>query len=239
MTSLTAKSWDRTLRALRAYHSYEVIGLETFPRHGAVLVASTHSLATYENFLLGSMALDVLGRRPYILADDLIFKVPVVGTALREVGVVPGKRDAALEILGRGDLLGLGPGGMREALRSSRRKYEFDWDGRMGFVWVAMTAGVPIVLAACPSADDIYTVADLPVTSWMYDRYHLPLPLFRGLGPTLVPRPVKLRHVLGEPILSDVPPDRVTEDHVRAHHAYVCERMRALMQHARALSGLA
>ncbi len=99
MPSLTAKSWDRTLRALRRYHSYEVVGLETFPRHGPVLVASTHSLATYENFMLGSMALDVLGRRPYILADDLLFQLPVVGSALREVGVVPGKRGAAVEIL--------------------------------------------------------------------------------------------------------------------------------------------
>ena len=238
MPSLTAKSWDRTLRALRAYHSYEVVGLETFPRRGPVLVASTHSLATYENFMLGSVALDAFGRRPYILADDLLFRIPIVGSTLREVGVVPGKRDAAVEILRRGDLLGLGPGGMREALRSSRRKYEFDWEGRMGFVWVALQAGAPIVLAACPSADDIYSVADLPVTPWAYERFHVPLTLFRGLGPTLVPRPVKLWHVLSEPIFCDVDPRAVTETVVEEHYERLVARMHTLMQQAREIGGL-
>ena len=94
----------------------------------------------------------------------------------------------------------------------------------------------PIMLAACPSADDIYSVADTQITPWMYDQYHLPLPLFRGLGPTIMPRPVKLIHVLSEPIFNDTPPDEVTEEHVKAHHAYLVERMRELMASARALS---
>ena len=51
--SLTTRSWDRAIRLLRRYHNYEVVGVESFPRTGRVLVASTHSLATYENFMLG------------------------------------------------------------------------------------------------------------------------------------------------------------------------------------------
>ncbi|PRP93231.1 hypothetical protein ENSA5_44080 [Enhygromyxa salina] len=226
------------MRLLRAYHSYEVVGLSSFPRSGPALVASTHSLATYENFMLGSTALDVLGRRPIILADDLAFKLPPVGDALRDIGIWPGKRDKAVEILRRGGLLGLGPGGMREALRGTSRKYSFDWEGRYGFVWVAMQTGAPIILAACPAADDIFDVAELELTEKFYARYHLPLPVFRGLGPTLIPRPVKLWHVFDEPILSDVPPDEVSEAHVLEHHAYLVERMHALMARAKEISGL-
>lgn len=226
------------MRFLRAYHSYEIVGVEYIPRSGPMLVASSHSLATYENFLMGSAALDTFGRKPYILADDLLFRIPVVGTALREVGIVPGKRDAAMEILRRGDLLGLGPGGMRESLRGRRDKYTFDWTGRYGFVWVAMLTGAPIVLAACPAADDIYDVYDSSLTPKVYQKYHLPLPFFRGVGPTWVPRPVKLRHFVDKPIYSDVPPDQVTEEHVRAHHEYLVGRMHQLMAHAVEVCGL-
>ncbi|WP_244923727.1 1-acyl-sn-glycerol-3-phosphate acyltransferase [Enhygromyxa salina] len=237
-TRLTTRAWDRAMRMLRAYHSYEVVGLSAFPRSGPVLVASTHSLATYENFLLGSVALDVLGRRPIILADDLLFKLPVVGDAMRDIGVWPGKREAAIEILNSGGLLGLGPGGMREALRPSTRRYTFDWDGRLGFVWIALLTGAPIVLAACPAADDIFDVVDLQLTADFYKRHHFPLPLFRGVGPTLIPRPVKLWHVFEAPIISEIDPSEVTEAHVIEHHAYLCERMHDLMQRAVELSGL-
>lgn len=232
------KSWQRTLGFLRTYHRYEVVGMEYLPRRGPILVASTHSLATYENFLLGEVGQEVLGRRPYILADDLMFRVPVLGTALRMMSIVPGKRPEAMDILRRGDLLGLGPGGMREGLRGSSQRYQFDWEGRYGFVWVAMKTGTPVTLAACPGADDIYTVLDTQLTPWMYQQYHLPLPLFHGLGPTIMPKPVKLIHVLSEPIFNDTPPDEVTEDHVKAHHAYLVERMHELMRYACELSGL-
>ena len=237
--SRTARSWQRAMRFLRRYHSYKVVGLETFPRSGPVLVASTHSLATYENFLLGSMTLDALGRKPYILADDLMFRNPTIGGMLRDIGIVPGKRDAALDILRRGDLLGLGPGGMREALRGPGQKYTFDWTGRKGFVWVALKTGTPIVLAACPAADDIFHVYESELTPKMYQKYHLPLPFFRGLGPSLVPRPVKLWHVLGAPIFSDIDPDEVTEEIVEEYHASLVSEMHRLMQRAMQISGLA
>ncbi len=236
--SFTAKSWDRAMRLLRRYHRYEVVGVEHFPRSGSVLVASTHSLATYENFMLGSVCAESLGRRPTILVDDLVFKLPAVGPSLREIGLEPGKRERAIEILNAGGIIGLGPGGMREALRSSKDKYTFSWEGRYGFVKVAMMAGAPIVLAACPRADDIYDVADIELTPEFYKRYHFPLPLFRGLGPTLAPRPIKLWHVMSQPILSEVPPEEVTQEAVEAHYTYLCERMQELMDRACRISGI-
>lgn len=229
---MIAARWDAAMRALRRYHGYEVIGAERVPRSGGVLVASTHSLATYENFMLGSVSTELLGRRPLIVGDDLFFRIPVLRDAAREIGLVTRNRESVIEMLRNGEIIGLGPGGMREAIRSSRDKYRFDWTGRLGFVWVSMLAGVPIVLAACPGADDIYTVYNSPLTAFAYRRFKLPLPLFRGVGPTPWPRPVKLLHVLDEPIAPPVPPSKVTEDVVVKHHAYVVERMQALMDRA-------
>ena len=42
-----------------------------------------------------------------------------------------------------GELVGLAPGGAREALFD--RKLEVDWAGREGFAQVALLAGVPII----------------------------------------------------------------------------------------------
>jgi hypothetical protein len=231
-----AEQWDRAMRWLREYHRYEVVGAEHVPVVGPAVVASTHSLATYENFMLGSFSLDQIGRRPYILADDLMFRVPWIGDGFRSINVVPGRRGAAQELLASGELVGLGPGGMREAVRSSHRKYEFDWRDRLGFVWVSLLAGAPIILAACPTADEIYTVYETRATNWFYQRFHLPLPLFRGRGPTPLPRPVKLVHVIDRPIPPPVAPDQVSDEVVRNHHCYVVERMHELMVRALSIS---
>jgi hypothetical protein len=142
---------------------------------------------------------------------------------------MPRSRENVIEMLRAGEIVGLGPGGMRDSLRGHRDRYRFDWSGRLGFVHVAMTAGVPIVLAACPSADDIYTVYSTALTRWAYDRLKIPLPLFRGVGPTPLPRPVKLRHFIGEPIYPPVPPDQVDDRVVERHHQYVVGKMRELM----------
>ena len=233
MTSTFVQRWDALMRFLREYHQYEVVGGEHVPRSGPALVASTHSLATYENLMLGSLSLEGLGRRPYIVGDDLMFKLPWLGAKLREVGMIPRDRASAVELLRQGEIVGLGPGGMREALRSSDDKYRFDWAGRLGFVWVSMMSGAPIIVGACPTADDIYTVYRNPLTPWLYKRFKLPLPLFRGRGPTPLPRPVKIVHYISEPIPPPaIAPEDVSEEDVVRHHERVSERMRELVDEA-------
>ena len=228
-----AERWDALWRWLREYHQYEVVGGEHVPQVGPALVASTHSLATYENLMMASMSLDILGRRPFIVGDDLMFKVPWLGDRLREVRMIPRDRQTAVDLLRRGEIIGLGPGGMREALRSSEERYRFDWSGRLGFVWVSIASGAPIIVGACPAADDIYTVYKNPLTPWLYQRFKLPLPVFRGRGPTPLPRPVKIVHYLAEPIPPPViAPDDIRDEDVERHHALVTERMRTLVDQA-------
>lgn len=217
---------------LSRYHDYEVIGFEHVPRTGGALLVANHTLATYDAFLLGTYILEHLGRQPRVLADRIIFQTPIVGRVLTELGFVVGTRENARRLLTSGELVGTAPGGMREGLRSSDERYRFDWSNRLGFVWMSMLTGVPIVLAACPAGDDIFDVVSNPVTPWMYDRFRLPLPFFRGRHGLPVPRPVKLWHLLSEPILPDVAPDQVTQKDVAQQHTRIVSRMELLMAEA-------
>jgi len=231
--SVFVERWDALWRYLREYHQYEVIGGEHVPAVGPALVASTHSLATYENLMLASLSCDELGRRPFIVGDDLMFKVPWLGARLREARMIPRDRQAAVDLLRAGEIVGLGPGGMREALRPSHDRYRFDWHGRLGFVWVSIVAQAPIIVGVCPTADDIYTVYENPITPWLYKQFKLPMPLFRGRGLSPLPRPVKIVHWISAPIAPPaVAPDDVTDEIVAAHHALVSERMHALVSEA-------
>jgi 1-acyl-sn-glycerol-3-phosphate acyltransferase len=235
--SAFVERWDALMRYLREYHQYEVIGGEHVPQVGPALVASTHSLATYENLMMGSLSLDELGRRPYIVGDHLMFKIPWLGAKLREVGMISGDRELTVELLKRGEIVGLGPGGMREALRPSHDKYRFDWSGRLGFVKVSILAQAPIIVAACPAADDIFTVYKTSLTPWLYRAFKVPLPIFRGRGLSPLPRPVKLVHWIAPPILPPkIAPSELTDEHVSEHHAVVCERMMSLVSKALASS---
>jgi 1-acyl-sn-glycerol-3-phosphate acyltransferase len=229
-TLVAFKTLELTLRMLRDYHRHQVVGLERVPRTGPALLIFNHSLATYDAFLPTVAVFDELHRVMLGVADRLIFRTPGLGAFFRRVGFTPGSRDELSALLERGEIIGIAPGGMREALRVGRKKYEVDWKRRTGFVRISVTTGAPIVLAACPRADDIFTFYDSPITSWIYRNYRAPIPVFRGIGPTPIPRPIQLTHLLSEPIWP--PHGAATEDEILAHHAYLERRMSVLMQEA-------
>ena len=229
------RAGEAVLRYLHRYHQHEVVGLENIPVQGPALVAFNHSFATYDAFLLAVPMLDDRGRLFRGLADRQIFRTPILGPLFDAMGFVNGTREATVDMLKQGEIIGLAPGGMRESLRSTRQRYTFDWDGRLGFVWVSLLSGAPIVLAACPQADEIYDLYENPITPFIYKHLHLPLALLRGRGLTPLPRPVPLTHLVSEPIWPEVAPDRVTRADVEHQHARVVSRMTQLMRDALAL----
>ena len=70
---------------------------------------------------------------------------------------------------------------------------------------ITIEAQAPIILAACPAADDLYTLYDNMFTRFVYKKLRMPLPMLRGLGPTLLPRPIKLTHEISMPIFPPKP----------------------------------
>jgi 1-acyl-sn-glycerol-3-phosphate acyltransferase len=217
---------------LARYHRSEVIGANNVPREGGVVVAGTHSLASYELFIISHFSDEVLGRTTYIIGDDILFKLPGFRDFFPEINFIPGSRKTAVDRLRAGDLLGIAPGGMKEALRGPDQRYSYDWSRRKGFAHVAMKAGVPVVPVACPNADNIYRMVPNPITPKAYELFKIPVPLAMGRWGSPIPRPVKLVHWLGDPIVPDVAPDQATDHDVDAFHRKILRALDELVDRA-------
>lgn len=224
----------RFLEVLRAYHRHEVIGIEHVPKDGGCVLVSNHSLATYDFALLMSEIYKRVNRLPRPLVDRLFFKIPYLGELMHLLGAEEGSRKSAMALLRKKNLITVAPGGMREALRPSSQRYQIRWARRKGFVRMAIETGSTIVLAACPKADDMYDIVKNPVTPWFYKKFKIPVFLATGLGPTPIPKPVKLTHFISEPLaprkMSAKDPE--FENYVDEFHQLVLEKMRALIDQA-------
>jgi 1-acyl-sn-glycerol-3-phosphate acyltransferase len=222
--------WRLVLEPARTYHRYEAVGLENIPDTGAVLLVVSHSFATYDGFLLGGRIFEERGRLVTGLADDLMFKIPKLKELAWSTGLRPASPGAARALLDEGYLVAVAPGGMSEALRPKQERYRVRWGDRKGFVKLALRAQVPLVLAGCGAADDLYTVYGSRVTDAVYRRFKAPLPIVRGMGPTLIPRPVRLRHFLSEPIVPPVHDPQREQEQVDALHATCVRTMNGLLR---------
>lgn len=231
----TLPVFDAALSALGRYHSHRVEGLASVPS-GPAIVVFNHSFATYDAWIGGVAIYKATGRLPRPLFDRLFFRFPGIGGVVRRAGVVEGTRENAVRILREGAMIAVAPGGMREGLLLRRKRYQIDWKGRFGFVWLSLLSGAPIVLAACPRADDIYDAYPNPITQLAYAKFKVPVPVASGWGGTLFPRPIALTHVLSEPIASPVTPEDADQAAVEAHHGYVTRRMEQLMEDAMTFS---
>lgn len=224
------------LSGLRIYHKHTVVGKNHIPERGAAIVAVNHSLASYDIALLMAAIYEYVNRVPRSLIDRLFYKIPGLGPIMESFGSAEGNHGNAVKLLEAGELLVLAPGGMRESLRPSTERYKVIWDNRKGFIRLAIETSTPIILAACPSADDLYDVFPSHVTAWAYKTLKVPLFFAKGLGYSPLPKPARLTHYLSEPI---VPPVRLRhlEDQKRQvedFHTKVCARMDELMAHAAA-----
>lgn len=197
------EGWARALAPIRRYHRHRVEGIEHIPSAGPALLVLHHSLATYDGFLFGIAAYEHTGRLPTALGDDLIFKTPILGEFARKSGIQPASPKAGFRLLGEGHLLFVSPGGMWESLRPSDEARQVRWEGRRGFCRLALRAQVPLILIACPAADDIFSVRKSRVTDVLYRRFKFPLPFMKGRAGMPIPRPVQLTHHVAAPI---VPP---------------------------------
>jgi 1-acyl-sn-glycerol-3-phosphate acyltransferase len=209
------------------YHRFEIRGAEHLPTEGPALLVGTHSNITYDLFLASIAVFDHVGRVPRSIGDRLWFKNPVLASVMRDLGIVATDLDGAAELLKSGEILAVAPGGTREALRPSNKGSMPDWKGRQGFVRLWLASRAPLILAHCPAARSVVTVYDHPISTLGFRYLGMPFPLWRGLGPTPLPRPKKLVYHFSPPIS---PPDEpVTEPLVERVHAELEEKMRAFV----------
>lgn len=186
---------------MKLYHLYRVDGISQIPTKGRALILVNHSLATYDILLLGYMILDKIGRLPQGLADSNFYKNEFTAKWMHKLGVYEANHENAEKILQNEGLLIIAPGGTKEAIRSSKEKFQIKWDDRKGFAKLAIKTQSPIILAACPGADNVYTVKEHVITDIAYKFFKLPVAFARGIGKSLLPKPVKLVHYIHKPII--------------------------------------
>jgi 1-acyl-sn-glycerol-3-phosphate acyltransferase len=135
---------------LRVMFRPRIEGMENIPESGAAIVAGNH-LSFSDHFVMPA----ILPRRITFLAKAEYFTGPglrgrLVAAFFRGVGQIPVDRsggkassaiDAALEVLARGELLGIYPEGTRS---HDGRLYR----GRTGVAVMALRAGAPVVPCA-------------------------------------------------------------------------------------------
>nr|XP_016851145.1 PREDICTED: transmembrane protein 68 isoform X2 [Anolis carolinensis] len=113
------------------------------------------------------------------------------------VGCTLGTKANCVEMLKKGYLLGIAPGGLREG-NFSDEYYNLVWGSGTGFSQVALDAKVPIIPMFTQNLREAYrTVGKTWLLKCLYERIKfLVLPLYGGF-------PVKLRTYIGEPIPYD------------------------------------
>src|SRR3954454_987926 len=144
---------EESLPALRAWSDYyfraEVEGLEHIPEDEPVLLVGNHSGGTLiaDTFVFAQAFYDYFGpeRRFHQLAHDLVFKLPGARASLLRYGTVPANPGNMARALERGAALLVYPGGDHETFRPTWESAEIDFDGRTGFVRLALEHEARIV----------------------------------------------------------------------------------------------
>lgn len=229
-------SYEPYVAAIKSYFTWRVGGLEKIPPGGAILVMN-HGLLPVDAFLLGWDVYHQYQRIPRGMTDHSVFKIPFLREFFLNLGVVDGTMENGQRLLEQGELLIIMPGGAKEAWKASRDRYQLKWNGRYGFVKLALRAGVPIVPIVCAGIDDLYFVANdgYRTSQAFFGKSWFPLSFFIGLGP--LPFPVPLTCTVGDPIRFDFPPEAADdEETVRQLQADVRSTMARMLADALAES---
>src|SRR3989440_12206572 len=130
------------------YFRGEVRGLGNIPEEGAVLLVGNHSGGNLPPdtivFTLAYSAYFGVERAFYQLAHNLVLSMPGL-SFLRKFGTVAASHENAEKALSSGAALLVYPGGDHEVHRPSWESGRVDFDGRRGFVRLALKHDVPLV----------------------------------------------------------------------------------------------
>lgn len=217
---------DLALRPWRAWTSPVFHGLEHVPESGPALLVGNHTL--YGVIDAPLIFFEIHRRRGVwvrSLADHAHWLIPGWRQIMDTGGSVDGTRDNCRALLNAGQMVVVFPGGAREAFRARHERYQLQWERRLGFARLAVEAGCPIVPFGSVGAEEMFTtvldsdsrllapargLARTVLGDRARGRDDFMMPLSRGIGPTLVPRPERLYFRFGAPI--DTTPWQGRED---------------------------
>jgi 1-acyl-sn-glycerol-3-phosphate acyltransferase len=200
------------------YFRIRTLGITRIPSEGPAVLVANHS---------GTVALDAVMMQYAVAREhpnervvrnvgaDLVFQLPFVGPLARKAGNVVACDEDALELLQRGELIGVFPEGFKGVGKGWRERYKLQRFGRGGFIEIALRARVPIIPVAIVGAEEAYPmIGDAGFIARAFGFPYFPItPTFPLLGPLgLVPLPSKWVMEFGDPIPMDDYPEDAAED---------------------------
>lgn len=194
-----------------------VDGLENLPRDGRFLLVGNHTafgiaeIVMIPYFVHRELGVRVRGLANRGLAEQRGFSADLLAAA----GAVVGNQENGAELMRHDETLLVFPGGGREMPKFKGENYQLQWEGRSGFARLAIAHDYTIVPVGLVGGDDVFhslverdsawgRVSGL-VTKHVLRQPEVSIPLIRGLGPTLIPRPQRMYLRFGTPISTHKP----------------------------------
>ncbi|MGB3355421.1 MAG: lysophospholipid acyltransferase family protein [Mycobacterium sp.] len=195
-----------------------VDGLENLPADGRFLLVGNHTQSGSEALLIPYFVRRQIGSRVRPLADRNFANMPgPAGELFAAVGAVVGAPETARELMRHDEPILVFPGGGREIAKFKGEEYTLRWQGRAGFARLAAEYNYPIVPAGLVGGDDVYQSLTTRESWWgrvsaglgekLSGRSDMAMPLMRGIGPTMIPRPQRMYLRFGAPISTATPAD--------------------------------
>lgn len=210
---------DGVEKTIARYHRAEVRGAEHVPGGPALYVGNHNSFAyTPDTYLFCAEVFRRHGMAavPYGLAHEWIMSLPFINQSLAPMGAVRASHENGQRLLQAGKKVLVYPGGDLDAMRPFRRRHEIVFEGRTGFVRLALEAGVPIIPVVSAGAhstivilDDMRGVAQRLglVDAWRIKAFPItlsfPWGLTLGPPPPFVPFPSRILVELLPPVHFD------------------------------------
>jgi 1-acyl-sn-glycerol-3-phosphate acyltransferase/nucleoside-diphosphate-sugar epimerase len=184
----------RSRRALdfmdRHYWRIEVRGLEHIPRQGrAILVGVHRGFMPFDGVMMVHLLEKHLGRIPRFLMHPGLVKFPILAPFLTNLGGIIACQENADHVLGRDEVLGIFPEGIRGAFRMYRDAYTLDRFGRSDFVKMALRHRAPIVPFVFLGTAEMFPILGKIEWSWWKRNTEWP---FIPITPTFPLLPVPL-----------------------------------------------
>ena len=200
------------------YFRARSFGVDRVPTEGPALLVSNHS---------GTIPLDAVMMQYAVATEhpqkrlvrnvgaDLVWRLPLIGPLARKSGNVVACDEDALELIRRGELVGVFPEGYKGTGKGWRERYKLQRFGRGGFVELALKTKTPIVPVAIVGAEEAFPmIANLKIIAKTFGFPYFPVtPTFPLLGPLgMLPLPSRWAIEFGEAIPMDDYPDDAAED---------------------------
>jgi 1-acyl-sn-glycerol-3-phosphate acyltransferase len=183
------------LALYRSWFRVQARGLEHIPDSGPALIVANHSgVLPLDAVMLQAcvFAEHPASRNLRLLGADLVYRLPGLGSLARRSGHIRADPANAIELLAKGELVGVFPEGFKGIGKPFSERYRLQRFGRGGFARTALQAGVPVIPCAIVGAEEIYPMlGNSEALARALRLPYFPLtPLFPWLGPVgAVPLP--------------------------------------------------